>query len=289
MRRRKGSELATGALVLAAGIVATWGYFWLTAQPLGHGGYPLVVQLTDAGGLQRGDRVRLAGVQVGTVRGVGLHNGAVLANITVDPDLSLRRDSRASLQASGAFGGRYLALQPGEAGALLRRGDTLAALSTPTLADRFATVGDEATKAFTRASDLLSPDHVAGLERGAKSLGRSVDQLTALTVALRGTATKLDRRLDDARLDSTVTDLARTARTLTGTSAELRAASASLGSILAKIDRGNGTLGRALNDPSLYQALVAATAHVDEAAVGAGVLVRDLHARPARYIHISLF
>jgi phospholipid/cholesterol/gamma-HCH transport system substrate-binding protein len=130
---------------------------------------------------------------------------------------------------------------------------------------------------------------VAGLERGARSLSRSVRELTSLTIALRATATRLDRRLDDARLDSTVTDLARTARTLTGTSAELRVASASLGSILGKIDRGNGTLGRALNDPSLYQALVAATAHVNEAAIGAGILVRDFHARPARYIHISVF
>jgi phospholipid/cholesterol/gamma-HCH transport system substrate-binding protein len=289
MRRRKGSELATGALVLAAGLAATWGYFWLTAQPLGHSGYPLVVQLTDAGGLQRGDRVRLAGVQVGTVRRVGLRDGAVLADITVDPDLSLPRDSRASLQASGAFGGRYLALQPGEARVLLRRGDTVAALSTPTLSERFAAVGDEANQAFARASDLLSPDHVAGLERGAKALSRSIGELTSLTIALRGTATRLDRRLDDSRLDSTVTDLARTARTLTGTSAELRAASASLGSILGKIDRGKGSLGRALNDPALYQALVAATAHVDEAAVGAGALVRDFHARPERYIRISVF
>ena len=79
MRRRKGSELATGALVLAAGVVATWGYFWLTSQPLGHSGYNLVVQLADAGGLQRGDRVRVAGVQVGTVRQVSLHDRAVLA------------------------------------------------------------------------------------------------------------------------------------------------------------------------------------------------------------------
>jgi hypothetical protein len=99
MRRRKGSELATGALVLLAGIVATWGYFWLTAQPVRHRGYPLVVQLTDAGGLERGDRVRLAGVEVGTVRRVGLRSGAVIADIIVDPDLRLPRGSRASRQA----------------------------------------------------------------------------------------------------------------------------------------------------------------------------------------------
>jgi phospholipid/cholesterol/gamma-HCH transport system substrate-binding protein len=289
MRRRKGSELATGALVLVAGAVAVWGYFWLTAQPLGRGGNHLVVQLADAGGLERGDRVRLAGVEVGTVRRVGLRDGAVLAEITVDRDLSLPRDSRASLQASGAFGGRYLALQPGKAAATLGRGDTLAARNTPTLAETFATVGTQASEAFARASELLSPDHVAGLERGSKSLSRSVDELTALTITLRGTAVGLQRRLNDERLDSTATDLARTARNLTGASGDLRGAAASLGSILDKIDRGNGSLGRAVNDPTLYRALLAAAAHVDEAALGAAAFVRDVHARPGRYIRISLF
>ena len=95
--------------------------------------------------------------------------------------------------------------------------------------------------------------------------------------------------MDDVRLDSTAADLARTARILTGTSAELRAASVSLGSILGKIDRGYGSLGRAVNDPSLYQALLGAAAHADEAALGARVLVRDLHDRPERYLRISLF
>jgi phospholipid/cholesterol/gamma-HCH transport system substrate-binding protein len=231
----------------------------------------------------------LAGVQVGTVRRVGLHDGAVLVEITVDRDLRLPLDSRASLQASGAFGGRYLAIQPGKAAAMLRKGDTLAARNAPTLAETFETVGTHASEAFARASDLLSPDHVAGLERGAKSLSHSIDELTSLTIELRGTAAGLRRRLDDERLDSTVTDLARTARSLTGTSAELRTASVSLGSILDKIDRGSGSLGRAVNDPTLYQALVAAAAHVDEAALGAAAFVRDVHARPERYVRISLF
>jgi phospholipid/cholesterol/gamma-HCH transport system substrate-binding protein len=282
MRRRTGSGVATGALVLIAAGVAVWGYFWLTAQPLGRGGYPLVVQLADAGGLQQGDRVRLAGVQVGTVRHVGLRDGAVVAQISVDRDLSLPRDSRASLQASGAFGGRYLALLPGKAAATLSRGDTLAAQNIPTLAETFATVGTHATETFTRASELLSPEHVAGFERG-------IDELTALTAQLRATAAGVRRRVDDKRLDSTATDLALTARTLTGTSAELRAASGSLRSILDKIDQGHGSLGQAVNNPTLYQALLTAATHVDEAALGATAFVRDVHARPERYIRISLF
>jgi phospholipid/cholesterol/gamma-HCH transport system substrate-binding protein len=274
---------------LAATAVAIWGYYWLTAQPLGQGSYPLVVQLPDAGGLQRGDRVRLAGVQVGTVRSVGLRRGTVLADIAVDPELALPRDSRASLQSSGAFGGRYLSLEPGNASETLGRGDTLAALKTPTLAETFSAAGAQATRAFARAADLLAPDRVAGMERGAQSISRSVDQLTALTLALRGATARLRSRLDDERLDSTVANLARTAQTLTGTSAELHAASVSLGSIMGKIDRGDGSLGQAVNDPALYRALLSAAAHADEAAVSASALVRDFQARPDRYIRVKVF
>jgi phospholipid/cholesterol/gamma-HCH transport system substrate-binding protein len=274
---------------LAAAAIAIWGYYWLTAQPLGQGSYPLVVQLPDAGGLQRGDRVRLAGVQVGTVRSVGLRRGAVLAEIAVDPELALPRDSRASLQSSGAFGGRYLSLEPGKAAATLRRGDTLTALKEPTLSETFEVVGTQAAQAFARASDLLSPELGVSVDRGVRSVSRSADQLSALTLSLRATATRLRNRLEDARLDSTVTELTRTAHTLTGASAELHAASMSLGSILNKIDRGDGSLGRAVNDPTLYEALVNAAAHADEAAVNANALVRDFQARPDRYIRLKVF
>jgi len=289
MRRRRGSELVTGLLVLAASAVATWGYFWLTAQPIGRGGYGLVVQLDDAGGLQRGDRVRLAGVQVGTVRRVALRGGSVTADISVDRDLTLPRDSRVALEATGAFGGRYLALRPGTAPDALARGDTLAAVSAPTLAETFSDVGARASQAFARASELLAPERVAELDHGARSLSRSVDQLTELTLTLRGAAARLRSRLDDDRIDSATTDLARTARSLTGASADLRTASTSLASILAKLDHGDGTLGRALNDPSLYQALLTAAGHADEAATGATELVRDVRARPGRYLNMSLF
>jgi hypothetical protein len=152
-----------------------------------------------------------------------------------------------------------------------------------------ATVGTRADVAFGRVSDLLSPDHVASLEAGAKSLGHSVDEVTALTVALRATAAGVRRRVSDTRLDSGATDLARTTRTLTGTSAELRAASVSLRSILGKIDQGHSSLGQAVNDPTLYHALLTAAAQVDEAALGAAAFVRDVHARPERYIRVSLF
>jgi hypothetical protein len=44
-----------------------------------------------------------------------------------------------------------------------------------------------------------------------------------------------------------------------------------------------------VNDPTLYQALLTAAAHLDAAAVGASALMRDFRDRPDRYVRVSLF
>jgi ABC-type transporter Mla subunit MlaD len=60
--RRQKFELWIGLLVIVSAVLLTWGYFWLTGQPLGERGYTVYVVLPNAQGLERGDRVQLSGV-----------------------------------------------------------------------------------------------------------------------------------------------------------------------------------------------------------------------------------
>jgi hypothetical protein len=59
--------------------------------------------------------------------------------------------------------------------------------------------------------------------------------------------------------------------------------------VLARVDTlfgrttaGSGTMGRAMNDPSLY-------ANADSLVMELRALVADVKARPNRYVHIRLF
>lgn len=52
--------------------------------------------------------------------------------------------------------------------------------------------------------------------------------------------------------------------------------------LLAKIDDGEGTLGRLMNDPALYDSLTAAAAIWRRCSA-------DLQRYPGRYVHFSLF
>ena len=200
------------------------------------------------------------------------------------------------LRPAGAFGGRYLELTAGRSGEPLQPGDTLAAASVPSLAETFTVLGDRATEVLGRASEVLAPSRVATLDQGLRSLTRTLDNAAAVSASMRSTAVEVHRGLGDGRLEQTAAGLATSSRNLADASVDLRSAAGTLTSILGKIDRGEGSLGRAVNDPTLYDALRGATVRFDsvtrDAQVvvqDAGLLVRDVRDHPRRYVRITLF
>ena len=83
-----------------------------------------------------------------------------------------------------------------------------------------------------------------------------------LAGSLKGAATSM------ARVDSLTAQLTRTTETLAA--------------IVARVEAGEGTVGRALRDDSLY-------AEAESTIVAVQDLIADVKARPKRYFHVSLF
>ena len=74
-----------------------------------------------------GSDVRLAGVKIGTVQGATIDPKTYLADVTlsVRGDVKLPTDSSAEITSDGLLGGKYLALAPGGAEAMLPAGGTI--------------------------------------------------------------------------------------------------------------------------------------------------------------------
>jgi phospholipid/cholesterol/gamma-HCH transport system substrate-binding protein len=68
---------------------------------------------TNASGLQPGDFVDIAGVQVGTVTGVRLQGNQALVNFTADTNQALTTTTRAKVDYANLLGQQLLALEPG--------------------------------------------------------------------------------------------------------------------------------------------------------------------------------
>src|SRR5690606_20738660 len=74
---------------------------------------------TDASGVLTGSEVRIAGVRVGKVTDVVLHDGRARVSFSVLADQEVPRDAVVSVRYADLLGNRYLAVEPGGGGAAL--------------------------------------------------------------------------------------------------------------------------------------------------------------------------
>ena len=72
-------------------------------------------EFENIGSLQAGDDVRIAGIRVGQVTGLDLDPEWYLARVamTIDPGVSLPRDTFVAITSASLLGGHYVSLHPG--------------------------------------------------------------------------------------------------------------------------------------------------------------------------------
>lgn len=91
---------------------------------------------TDVSGLEDGDFVRIAGVEVGKVKSISVDGGAVaVVEFSVDPSVVLTEGTKAAIRWANPIGDRYMALldKPGSAGKLNPGATIPAARTEPAL------------------------------------------------------------------------------------------------------------------------------------------------------------
>jgi phospholipid/cholesterol/gamma-HCH transport system substrate-binding protein len=116
---------------------------------------------TDVAGLVDGDEVRIAGVRVGQVTGIGLSpqkdEPVALVRLQVDSDVALPRTVQATIRYRNLVGQRYIALSeaPGSGGALLPAGAQIPLAQTHPALDLTTLFGG-----FKPLFQALTPDDV---------------------------------------------------------------------------------------------------------------------------------
>ena len=118
-------ELLVGVLLL--GIVAGLGYMsiQLGQIELGSGRYPVYADCINAGGLQDGAVIELAGVEIGRVESVILADYKARVTLKIRGDIPLQEDAQAAIKTKGLIGERYVAIIPGHSSTILAPGGTI--------------------------------------------------------------------------------------------------------------------------------------------------------------------
>jgi phospholipid/cholesterol/gamma-HCH transport system substrate-binding protein len=211
---------------------------WVTFETLSDGkifeerSHTLIAGFDDLRQLKTGDEVRLAGVKVGSVKLTRLAGRRAEAVLQVDPKVPIANDAVATIVMAGLIGGNYISIDMGSPGA-------------PPLPDR----AEIKTEVSPDLNTIMA--EVGGLGKQLQdSLGSFSKALNGDGKGGGGIIQKLDKLVSDnsARVDATMTNL----QDITG-----------------KINRGEGTLGKLVNDPTLHDQLLATVAEIKSAAVQA--------------------
>ena len=88
--------------------------------------------------------------------------------------------------------------------------------------------------------------------------------------------------IDSLQVDSTIRSLRATSANAADLTADLKTTTAKLNTVLAKLEKSEGTAGKLLNDPALYNDLRALLTRVDS-------LTLDFKKNPRRYIDLRIF
>ena len=293
MKRR--DEVLVGIIVTVGLIVAIAGTIWLAQGGLERG-YPLYAQFPWGQGLKRGQPVLLSGVTAGYVDKVEfIPTGGVLATLRMTNDYRVPKGSRASVIPAGFFGDKAVAVTPSSPNADTHaEGDTLPVAASPPGVDQLTSKADSiatSVQAITREleRELVAGRALAELRSTLAGTNRLVAQLSQVVAvqarqldATMASVRQAAGAIDPVKVDSTLRNIQTASASAVELSAELARTSAQLSEMLVKLDSGEGTAGRLLSDPALYNDVRRLVTRVDS-------LTLDFQRNPRRYINLSIF
>jgi phospholipid/cholesterol/gamma-HCH transport system substrate-binding protein len=209
--------------------------------------------------LKLGDRVKLAGVEVGKIEKIALdpEQNKVRVTMKLQPNTPVKQDTEARIQFAGLMGQNFVSLNFGsETSAVATNGTTLRSAEQPDLGaimqklDNVAGGLEEMTKSFSgeKIDSLMGPlisfvqDNREPLTATIKNFRSTSDQIASG----QGTVGKLI--YDDTLYNTALT----TVSNLQSTSDEIKADVAEAKAIVNSVQAGEGTLGKLVKDEKLY-------------------------------------
>jgi len=288
-------EVLVGLLVTVAVVVTVLGSLWLARGGLSKG-YPLYAKFPWGAGLKQGQPVLLVGVNVGYVDEVDLHqDGILVTTLRIAKNYQVPITSKAAVVPNGIFGDQAVAVTPLKPDPRsFKPGDTIPiGPSTPGISE-LTTKADSITRSVNAITTALEQQLVA--QGGIRDLRNTIGATNRLVTEFAAIASEQSRQLsatmtslrrattaiDPAKVDSTVSNLRTASANMAEMSAQLKATSGKLDVIIAKVDSGNGSAAKLLNDPGVYNDVRTLLARMDS-------LVADIKKNPKRYINVKIF
>lgn len=282
-RRAYGQEIKIG-LFLAIGLVILAVFIFVVGDistMFEKKGYVLYTYFDTVAGLEKKTVVRMAGVKVGAVKSINLKGSKAEVALEINPEIEIPQDSKATLASLGLLGEKYIEITPGTEDKITQPGGKIGSLppvSFDQLGMILSSVGDDIKHTSKAMRDLL------GEGEARVNIKEILQNLSQVSAELRGfigenrphvteSLDKADRAIEtfDQNVQSISQNLDELVLLLKEMVEENREnlkgnldgikelisktedALKSLNESLEKINKGKGTLGKLIEDPSLYE------------------------------------
>ena len=288
-------EVTVGLLVVAAFVIIIGGLAFLSGRSLvGNRMMTFGVRLENVSGLVEGDPVHISGVRVGRVAGIRLRGVEdVVVSLDIARSVRPRVDARVFVRPLDAFGAMFVDYFPGQGDEYLAEGQTLAGHRDLPLTELAGSMADRAGDVLTGAGEVLSLRTAEQIQATLVAAQRALDVVADIGAPLGRDAAAAIGNLASAthRLDSLLAspDLTRAVAQLDEVTGNLNEmvvglgdATRGLAAVMARIESDSGTLGRMINDTSMYVEVVRLTTSLR-------LLLDDMRERPQRYFNLSVF
>lgn len=288
-------EITVGTLVLTGVAAFVLGTMWLSGRESRTGRRMVEVEFADVGNMKRGNPVKVSGVQLGTVQEIAFRDvGNVRVTLNMDPRIQPKTDATARLGAVGLVGDVVILFDPGRTGNPLPPGAVLKGTTDRGLMDIGSDLSTEAKATMTSLREVANKELADDLRKTLQSFQRlahnysdpksgPAGELTATMAELRKLTVRLDSVLASpdlgrvvAHADTAMARLGRLADQFTVTGARVD-------TLLIRINRGEGTLGKMVTDTTMY-------AQLRDLSASLKAFVDDLRKHPGKIpIQVKIF
>jgi phospholipid/cholesterol/gamma-HCH transport system substrate-binding protein len=296
-------EVKTALLAIVAILLLIFGYSFLKGKSWFDSSRTFYAVYEDVEGLSPSSPVTINGLKVGSVTKIGFldNSGRLIVTFSVDTDLPFSEQSVAQVYGGGLIGGKSLAIIPEyDQGNLAKSGDTLPGQIEEGLLElvneRLTPLQEKVETAIESTDSLINSFNEVMNPRTRENLKESIAALSTTMASLKNSAQSVENILSEnsPKLDRTFTNLDEMSTNLNGFSdtltqvdllkitEDLENAVASFETFAEKLNSGEGTAAKLVNDPSVYNNLERATNQLDE-------LIQDVKLNPKRYVHFSIF
>jgi phospholipid/cholesterol/gamma-HCH transport system substrate-binding protein len=310
------NETKVGALTAIAITMLVLGFNFLKGKTLFKTGNYLHAKYTDSKGIMVSNPVFVNGFQVGSVDDIENLDeslSSIVVTIKLKSNYNIPVNSVASIKEN-PLGPSSITITMGNAKQYLNVGDTLATASQDglmgNLMNKLGPVGDQIKltvqsldSVLKNINTIFDPNTKNNLQQTIANINKTTASLVVSSASLQamlnqqtGAVTQsmnnvasFTKNLSDnnekvtrmiGNVEKTTDNLAKA--DIAGSVENLKATIAGLNAVVAKLNSQDGSLGKLMNDKTLYNNLT-------NTVRSANILLDDLRVHPKRYVNVSVF